>query len=70
MTDEQARIVFDLARDGLSLYVRGKLNGDHMGLWHADKLAALVALSVDLGRMFPDQRADGSFNIPRALLTT
>ena len=69
MTQEQARLVFSMARDGFARYVREIRNGEYAGVWHAEKLAALVALSATFGAMFPEESADGSFNIPKSLLT-
>jgi hypothetical protein len=69
MTQDQARLVFGLARDGLARYVREVRNGEYAGLRHAEKVAALVALSATFSAMFPEERADGSFNIPKSLLT-
>ena len=68
MTQEQARLVFIMAVNGLKEYERGRELGLHMGLWRDDKVAALKALSAEYGARFPDAEKDGYFTIPPRLI--
>jgi hypothetical protein len=66
MTQEQARLVFNMARDAFSAYKRKCDAGEYYSIFLADKFAALSALSAEFGAQFPDAKDDGYFRLPKA----
>jgi hypothetical protein len=67
MTQDQARLVFIMAREGFSAYKRKCDAGEYHGVYLADRLAALSALSAEFGARFPEGKQDGYFHIPANL---
>jgi hypothetical protein len=66
MTQEQARLVFNMARDAFNAYKREKEEGLSNGNFLGEQYAALVALSAEYGAQFPDAKEDGYFRLPKA----